>query len=135
MDSDCWNWLAFTNRQGYGQIGRGTRKEGSVLAHRLSWEIHFGPVPDGLCVLHKCNNPTCVFPGHLFIGTRADNNRHAAECGIKPRGQAHWKSKLTEEQVKAIREMQGSCSEIAKVFGVRKDTIVAIKNRINWAWL
>jgi hypothetical protein len=135
MHSECWLWLAYTNPRGYGMIGRGRRGEGTILAHRLSWEIHHGPIPDGLCVLHRCNNPPCVFPGHLFLGTRADNNRHASECRITPRGEAHWNSKLTEEQVRTIRAMPESQSKIAKLFGIGRIAVQNIKSGKTWMWL
>jgi hypothetical protein len=101
MHSECWNWLAYTNRYGYGEIGRGKR----------------------------------VYPGHLFLGTRADNNRHASECGIKPRGEGHWKSKLIADQVKIIRKMPGPQRKIAKLFGIGQASVSMIKNGKNWGWL
>lgn len=67
----CWEWLAYTCKFGYGRIG-GVR--GQVLdAHRVSWELHNGPIPEGICVLHHCDNPPCTNPDHLFLGTLSDN--------------------------------------------------------------
>ena len=67
----CWLWTAFTKENGYGQFGRA--KHDGVYAHRFSYELHVGPVPEGLCVLHKCDVRSCVRPDHLFLGTERDN--------------------------------------------------------------
>src|SRR3990167_3209660 len=76
----CWLWLGKPNNDGYGkfwitELGR------SVPAHHFSWEIHNSPIPDDLCVLHTCDNPPCVRPDHLFLGTRGDNNRDRSTKG------------------------------------------------------
>jgi hypothetical protein len=78
----CWNWKAAKQHNGYGYLHAGggkTRKP--ARAHRVSWELHNGPIPEGLWVLHKCDNPSCVRPDHLFLGDRVDNMNDAAAKG------------------------------------------------------
>lgn len=74
----CWTWKASTLPFGYGLIRLGKRR---IPAHKLAWQEVHGPVPQGLCVLHQCDNPPCVNPAHLFLGTKADNNRDMKNKG------------------------------------------------------
>lgn len=93
IDRGCWLWTAGT-RHGYGAISEGGRGSPMIMAHRFSWEFHFGPIPDGLGVLHKCDNPPCVNPAHLFLGTQGDNMRDKAVKGrdfARNRGITHCK--------------------------------------------
>ena len=83
----CWPWLATHGRFGYGEFKVGGRSGRSVKAHRVAWELTHGPISDGLFVLHRCDNPPCCNPGHLFLGTHADNMRDMAQKG---RQRARW---------------------------------------------
>lgn len=81
----CWEWVAAT-RHGYGVIGTGPRCTKLSIASRVAWEIAHGePVPEGFCVLHRCDNPLCVRPSHLFLGTQADNSRDMVTKGRSKR--------------------------------------------------
>lgn len=82
----CWNWAGLRNKFGYGRLtssGKGAR---DLVAHRVSWEFHHGQIPNDLCVLHKCDNPPCVNPDHLFLGTKADNNADKVAKDRQARG-------------------------------------------------
>src|SRR6266550_5872844 len=77
QEDQCWEWLG-SRSKGYGRI---TINCGTELAHRISWIVHIGPIPAGLNVLHHCDNPCCVNPSHLFVGTQTDNNRDCSSKG------------------------------------------------------
>lgn len=96
----CWNWTASTFRDGYGQFQcpLGTR------AHRVSWALEYGEIPT-LQVLHRCDNPRCVRPSHLFLGTNADNLADRQAKGRQAQGERQWKAKLTDREVSAIRQL------------------------------
>ena len=116
MTPYCWEWTASKRKNGYGQI---TARAGeSLTAHRVSWELHFGPIPAGLCVMHRCDNRLCVNPAHLSLGSYLDNNRDMIAKGrFRPRG----KSPLSAEQRQEIvaRSLEGeSQRRISRRFGI-----------------
>lgn len=134
----CWIWTASLKQSGYGQF-QITRRGNIESAHRVSWTIHYGPIPDGLSVLHRCDNPPCVRPDHLFLGTQADNGLDMAEKKRSTFGQRNAQSKLTDEQVIAIRRKYaaGGCSHrgLAAEFGMAHQTIRNILIRKIWKHL
>lgn len=96
-ETQCWNWMASIKPNGYGQIGRGGRGAGVVYAHRASWELVNGKIPDGLQVLHHCDNRRCVNPSHLFLGTQKDNIRDMLSKGRHISGFPIWKARQEGE--------------------------------------
>jgi hypothetical protein len=146
-NSGCWIWTAHVNDHGYGRMRVGGKYDEHgqmILAHRLSWVLNRGGIPDHLHVLHRCDVPSCVNPEHLFLGTLDDNNadRHAkgrtsrgAKHGLKRRGEANYCAKLTETDVLAIRVDDRMQSVIANDYGVNRSTIRDIKTRRNWKHL
>ncbi len=125
----CWLWTAGTNKHGYGKYLQ-------TSAHRASWEIHFGAIPSNLCVLHRCDNPPCVRPEHLFLGTDADNMTDRLAKGRYDRGEDHPMALLTERCVKEIRSLYSSGAHtlmsLAIQYGVAQSTIHAVVKRKVW---
>lgn len=143
LKTPCWVWTACTNRKGYGQLNRGGREEGLVLAHRASWEIHKGKIPEGLWVLHKCDNPPCVNPDHHFLGDVVDNYKDMIKKGrYSPppesfrRGEKHHSCKLTPSQVISARLAfdtgTATITDLALKHGVARATMHAIVIRKTW---
>ncbi|KKL58211.1 hypothetical protein LCGC14_2227690 [marine sediment metagenome] len=139
-NSGCWLWLAATVPAGYGKIGQKIDGQWSTLiAHRVSWLLHRGLIPRGLCVLHSCDTPCCVNPNHLWLGTKADNTadmvrkgRHRFGGG-KPGAQNH-QAKLIDGQVKEIRLLLDSASiaSVARQFNMSHSAISKIKHNRTW---
>ena len=130
-DRGCWVWEMLKSPSGYGVLTQNRRK---LYAHRVFYEYYIEVIPEGLCVLHRCDNPSCVNPDHLFVGTYQDNMDDMVAKGRqnKPKGEASGMSKLTNYQVLAIRKDTRSTSKIAKDYGVTANTIRDIKTRITW---
>lgn len=124
----CWLWTGSKAPHGYGQAPGSGRGNGLRLAHRVAWELTRGPIPKGACVLHHCDVRLCVNPDHLFLGSRAMNNRDRDDKG---RGA----SRLTLEHVRRIRIASGTLKEIAEPFGVSASTVHAIRHRRAWRWV
>jgi hypothetical protein len=139
-DRGCWLWFGCRqkHKRDYGKIERGARGIGSILAHVASWFIHCGPVPDGLCVLHKCDNPPCVNPAHLFLGTRRDNAHDAMAKDRHSRGERNGVSKLTDAAtISLINLWNSGCTqvELSDRFKVSQQVVSKIVNRQLWKHL
>lgn len=118
-NSGCWLWTGFTTSEGYGRcnINRAVHN-----AHRVSFAMNGGTIPNGYLVLHSCDNPCCVNPDHLRIGTDAEN---AADRSYRRRD----KLKITDDEVVKIRNMPGKYAAIAKQFGISPAYVCRIKQR------
>lgn len=130
----CWGWLGAKSR-GYGVLSVGSNCRGTkraVYAHRFSWEKRFGPIPLGAFVLHKCDNPACCRPEHLFLGSHEDNMRDRSEKNRVPRGEHHHGARLTEKIVKEIRSAAETHAALATQYGVTETAIEKIINRRTW---
>jgi hypothetical protein len=132
QSGDCHEWTASFGGSGYGQFYFNYRK---FSAHRKAYELYHGEIPDGLFVLHKCDNKKCVNPDHLFLGTHKENMRDKTVKGRQVKGSAIEQAVLTEPQVVQIKQRlrQGDVHTlIAKDFGVSRATVSMISNGTNW---
>lgn len=143
----CWLWTGAMMKNGYGRLWHDWTMH---LAHRVSWQLHIGPIKDGLWVLHRCDNPKCVRPAHLFLGLPRDNSadmvskgRQNSPTGHRHRSRTHPESirrgercttsKLTANDVLVIRaNIDQSYSSIAKAYGISLGTVGDIKRGERW---
>lgn len=154
-EGECWPWLAFRNPKGYGLFGVGEWVNGNprpVLAHRFAYVLLVGPIPEGRYVCHACDNPACVNPAHLWVGSAADNARDAASKGrlggprperrgVKPKRKDGRPvgAKLSLEDVRAIRADPRAASKrdgrevVAEEYGVSSNQVRLIWSRKSWA--
>ena len=136
----CWNWMASCYTNGYGKIGYGPACRSHISVHRLAWMLWNGPIPDGLDVLHTCDNRKCVRPDHLFLGTQKDNMQDMYNKGraIVPdrRGSHNGRAKLTALDVVEIRILYAtgyySHQDLAHRYGVGRSTIGHVINNYTW---
>lgn len=129
----CWLWTGSRNQKGYGHFFSRLNGEKHYRAHRFSWAMHNGPIPDDMFVCHHCDNRWCVNPDHLFLGTTYENNHDTIRKGRNNRGERAGGSKLTEDDVRAIRAMRGSDTEIGRKYGIHPTHIARIRARERWA--
>lgn len=131
-NSGCWLWTGAAFHKGHGAIRDGSKQR---KAHRVSWELNVGPIPDGMCVLHKCDTPACVNPRHLFLGTRGDNNRDRTRKGRGAKGSRMGSAKLAEADVAQIKRRLASGEPrcvIARDYGVSAVVVSCIALRKTW---
>ncbi len=131
----CWVWTGGVGVSDYGRFSVTSNKEKS--AHRMAWELANGPTPEGLQVLHTCDNKICVRLKHLFVGTHTDNMRDKKRKGrqYRPQGELHHRTKFSNEDVLQIRLLykQGFTQpQLATQFGVYPSTINRIVNNKRW---
>lgn len=138
-DDECWNWTASCAGKGYGQIkppkGFGRR---NLYAHRVAFTLTHGGVPDGLEICHRCDNPKCCNPRHLFAGTRADNAADMAEKMRSTWGERSGTCKVTAEQVGEIHDLIAdgiTQYEIARRFGISQAQVSRIHRHEQWCKL
>lgn len=147
LETGCWEWTAARFRSGYGEFG--VKGKGMAYAHRVSYELFVGQIPDGLFVCHHCDNPKCVNPEHLFLGTPKENNDDKISKGRHLVGESDPKSILKDKEALAIKEMlrrfpstnskvelaHGAGRFLARWFGVSDQLICDIKKGRRWRHL
>lgn len=131
-ESGCWLWTGGTDDSGYGRILVGNDR---LKAHRYSYSLHIGPIPAGSYICHRCDVPSCVNPSHLFAGTQQDNVSDCVKKGrrVAARGERNSHAKLTERQVREIRQSTGTTTAVGKQYGVSAVMVSYIRNRKSWS--
>lgn len=128
-NSGCWLWCGCRDRHGYGKVGVNRSPK---LAHRVSWQVHRGPIPKGICVLHKCDTPACINPDHLYLGTQRDNASDRVQRGRQATGEQHKSSRLSLAVVNEIRASTETNVALARRFGVTNGHVSKIRLRQRW---
>lgn len=133
----CIEWGGYRNEHGYGRIIVGGKVR---FAHRVAYELYVEPLKDGFCIAHKCDNPSCLNPEHLFQTTHAGNMADMRDKGRsdkvkKAKGASHWRAKLTENQAAAIKADIRPLREIASQYQLNKSTVYMLKTGRTWKHL
>lgn len=125
-ESGCWLWTSAWEKKGYGQATNNKR------AHRLSWEIHFGDIPSGMRVCHKCDTPACVNPGHLFLGTDLDNVRDKVRKGRHSYGERNGLAKIDSLAAVSICNDPRDASAVAMDHGISVSLVHHVRKGRVW---
>lgn len=136
-DNDCWEWNGSRNARGYGQINSGLKTKSGhprpVLAPRVAWSMAYGEPSSEQAVCHKCDNPKCVNPKHLFLGTKADNNADMAKKRRTLNGEYRPQTKLSDLDIALIRKTYASGkysqAQVAKMFSISASHVSLVVNR------
>jgi len=128
-ESGCWIWEGHSTNDGYGRMKVGREH---VLTHRLSYEAHYGEIPSGYCVLHKCDTPSCINPSPLFLGTRTDNNTAKIEKNRHDYGEASPWAKLSDDAVLDAKNSHEPITVLARRNGVSHETMRKAVNGTTW---
>ena len=134
--SGCWTWTAARSPRGYGRFGWAMNDV--RMAHRVAWELLYGPIPPGLFACHSCDNPPCVRPSHIFIGSNQDNVNDKVSKGRQSRGETHGRHKLSEADARYIKSAVAFGVEqraLADQFGVSQAIVSLIVRGKKWTWL
>ena len=129
--TECWIWLACKDRLGYGRFRLNGKTE---KAYRVSWIVFSGPIHAGMSVCHSCDNPSCVNPWHLFLGTQSENTKDRHEKGRSrgPKGNLHGRRKISKDQADMIRSDPKMQKDIAKKYGITQAQVSKIKLGLSW---
>lgn len=141
--TDCIEWTGSKDKAGYGRMTRRTNgNQKNLKIHRVEWEKHHGPIPEGLSVMHLCDNPPCYNIDHLALGTHRanmlDSRRKGRQSNVKAKGEESGRSKLTEENVIDIKTRLAAGEKqlhIARLYRVNHMTIKSIQTGRTWGWL
>jgi hypothetical protein len=128
----CWLWTGATSSYGYGKLHI---RKSTVDAHRISWEVANGIIPLGMSVLHRCDNPLCVRPSHLFLGTHRENMQDKTQKGRGLFGERNGRCKLTPKDVRFIRSSPLAATSLRRMFCVSDGTIRDIRAGRSWRHL
>lgn len=135
--SDCWIWTGNKRPNGYGIIQEAGKGSRTLAAHRVSYELHKGQIPDGLVVMHSCDTPACVNPDHLSVGTFKENTADMIAKGrkrtVSPKGTGNGKAKLNDDLVRYIRQSNKNAASIARELNLSGNCIRGVLSGRTWS--